>query len=70
MENELFLLSGELRAVAHVLHYSEYIHSVTGDCDFPTALIGVVSDYLYYKADYCLKVSDPSYAEVVTHESE
>ena len=66
--SELFLLSGELRAVAHILHYSDYIHSVTGDCDFPTALIDVVLDYLYYKADYCLKVSEKIDNEVSTDE--
>lgn len=58
MENELFLLSSELRAVAHVLNYSDYILSVTGDCDYPSSIIRVLSDYLSYKADYCLKVSE------------
>lgn len=60
MDNELILLSGELRAVAHVLRYSDYIHSVTGDCDFPTSLISVVSDYLCYKSEYCIKVIEES----------
>lgn len=58
MESELYLLSNELRAIAHVLRNADYIHSITGDCDFPSALISVVSDYLYYKADYCFKVSE------------
>lgn len=56
MDNELFLLSKELRAVSHVLRYSDYIHSVTGDVDFPTALISVVSDYLYARSEHCCKV--------------
>lgn len=57
MDNELFLLSGELRAVAHILRYQDYIHEATCDCDFPTALITVISDYLYYKAEHCLEAS-------------
>lgn len=58
MESELFLLSGELRAIAHILRNADYIQSVTGDCEFQSSLISVVSDYLYYKAGYCLKVSE------------
>lgn len=56
MDSELILLSGELRAVAHVLRYSDYIHEVTDDCDFPSFLIQVISDYLYYKSEHCLKI--------------
>lgn len=58
MENKLFLLSSELRAVAHVLNCSDYILSVTGDCDYCSAIMRVFSDYLSYKADYCLKASE------------
>lgn len=58
MENKLFLLSTELRAVAHVLNCSDYILSVTGDCDYCSAIMRVFSDYLLYKADDCLKVSE------------
>lgn len=55
-----YLLSGYLRAVAHVLRYAGYIHDVTGDCDFPTAISDVVSDYLYYKSDELSQIADSS----------
>lgn len=57
---DFYLLSGDLRAIAHVLRYAGYIHDVTGDCDFPTAISDVVSDYLYYKSDELLHISDSS----------
>lgn len=57
---DFYLLSTDLRAVAHVLRYAEYIHDVTGDCDFPIAISAVVSDYLYYKSDELFKMSDSS----------
>ena len=66
MDKELFLLSNELRAVAHVLRYSDYIHSLTGDVDFPTALISVVSDYLYSRSEHCNKVLE----SVESHDEE
>lgn len=55
MENELYLLSLNLRAVAHVLHFSDDIQMTTKDCDFPVALVNVVSDYLYAVSDRMLK---------------
>lgn len=58
MENEFILLSGELKALSYVLKYSDYIQRVTDDADFTTALLSVVSDYLNYKADYCLKIAE------------
>lgn len=58
MENEFILLSGELKALSYVLKYSDYIQRVTDDADFTTSIIRVFSDYLSYKADYCLKVSE------------
>lgn len=63
-----YLLCSDLRAVAHVLRYAEYIHDVTGDCDFPTAISDVVSDYLYYKSDELLKMADSFDEETITHE--
>lgn len=60
---DFYSLSCDLRAVAHVLRYAGYIHDVTGDCDFPTAISDVVSDYLYYKSDELLHISDSSYEE-------
>lgn len=55
MENELYLLSLELCAVAHVLHFADYIQMITKDCDFPVALTNVVSDYLYAVSDRTLE---------------
>lgn len=57
---DFYLLSNDLRAVAHVLRYSSYIHDVTGDCDFPTSISDVVSDYLYYKSDELLHIANSS----------
>lgn len=54
MENELYLLSLNLRAVAHVLHFSDDIQATTADSDFPFALTTVVSDYLYAISDRML----------------
>lgn len=53
------LLSSELRAVAHVLRYVDYIHSVTDDADFPTAIINVCSDYLYHVSEACEAAANP-----------
>lgn len=53
------LLSSELRAVAHVLRYADYIHSVTDDADFPTAIINVCSDYLYHVSESCEAAANP-----------
>lgn len=50
---DLYCTSLRLRAVAHVLHYADYIHEITGDVDFPCSLIDVMSDYLYFLADEC-----------------
>lgn len=55
MENELYLLSLNLRAVAHILHFSDDIQATTKDCDFPVALVNVVSDYLYAVSDRTLE---------------
>ena len=51
MESELYLLSVHLRAIAHVLRYEDYIHQVTGDADFPTALIDIFADYFYHRSE-------------------
>lgn len=48
---DMYSISVYLRAVAHVLHYADYIQNCTGDVDFHGALIDVVSDYLYLLAD-------------------
>lgn len=65
-----YLLGSDLRAIAHVLRYAGYIHDVTGDCDFPSAISDVVSDYLYYKSDEILKMAYSSDEEIVTHGKE
>lgn len=51
MDNALFLLALDLRAVAHCLHYTPYIEDITKDTDFSHAIIDVFSDYLYFKSD-------------------
>lgn len=60
MENVLFLLSGELRAVAHILRYSDYISSMTDDDEFHEGLADVLSAYFYSKSEYCLNVISDS----------
>ena len=55
MENTLYSLSLELRAVAHVLHFSEDIQMTTADSNFASALTTVVSDYLYAVSDRMLE---------------
>lgn len=52
------LLSCELRALAHVLRYVDYIHGVTDDADFPMAMISLASDYLYRVSESCEAASD------------
>ncbi len=54
MENELYLLSLNLRAVAHVMHYSPDIADNTRDVDFICAIMSVFSDYLYAVSDRML----------------
>ncbi|MDE6833314.1 MAG: hypothetical protein K2J39_03560 [Ruminococcus sp.] len=51
MDNTLFLLAGELRSVAHVLHYVPYISEITKDNEFTNSIIDVFSDYLYFRSD-------------------
>lgn len=51
MDNALFLLASDLRAVAHVMHYMSYIEDITKDTDFSHAIVDVFSDYLYFKSD-------------------
>ncbi|MDE5763911.1 MAG: hypothetical protein K2I00_02990 [Ruminococcus sp.] len=55
MENELYSLSLNLRAVAHVMHFSDYIQMITKDSDFTASLNEVVSDYLYSVSDRMLE---------------
>ena len=50
---DMYNTSLNLKALGHVLHYADYIQRVTDDADFPTALINVVSDYLYCLSDQC-----------------
>lgn len=57
MDNDLFLISGELKAISHILNYSSYIQGVTGDKEFTETLIDIVSEYLLYKSEYCLEAS-------------
>ncbi len=51
MDNALFLLAGELRSLAHVLHYVPYISEMTKDREFISSFLDVTSDYLYFKSD-------------------
>lgn len=55
MDNELYLLSLNLRAVAHVLHFAPSIDEQVKDRDFITSLMDVVSDYLYAVSDRTLE---------------
>lgn len=55
MDNVLYLLSGELRAVAHLLNYSEYIRSVTHDEEFEECLKGVIAGYLNHASNECIE---------------
>lgn len=55
MDNELYLLSLNLRAVAHVMHYSSDIADNTKDFDFICAIMSVFSDYLYAVSDRTLE---------------
>ena len=57
MDNTLFLLSGELKTISHILNYSSYIQGVTGDNHFTETLIDIVAEYLCYKSEYCLRAS-------------
>jgi hypothetical protein len=61
MESELNLLSIHLRTIAHLLRYQDYIHEVTGDCDFPTSLMSIISDYLYYRSERIPQVIENEY---------
>lgn len=54
MDNELYLLSLNLRAVAHVMHYSSDIADTTKDVDFICSIMSVFSDYLYAVSDRTL----------------
>ncbi|MDE5584473.1 MAG: hypothetical protein K2J08_12315 [Ruminococcus sp.] len=51
MDNALFLLAGELRSVAHLLHYVPYIATSTKDTEFFDSVIEVISCYLYFRSD-------------------
>lgn len=55
MENELYLLSLNLRAVAHVMHFATYIADTTKDVDFICSIMSVFSDYLYAVSDRTLE---------------
>ncbi len=48
---DMYSISVNLRAVAHILHYADYIQNITDDADFFGALIEIVSDYLYLLAE-------------------
>lgn len=60
MERQLdvYSVSLYLRIVSHVLHYAEYIQSVTDDADFYGGLIDVSSDYLYWLSEQTDKLSN------------
>lgn len=42
----MYLISLRLRALSHILRQTDYILSVSGDCDYPSILIDMVSDVL------------------------
>lgn len=63
MDNELYLLSLDLRAVAHVLHFSDYIQEITKDSDFKTSLMSVISEYLYAVSDRTLEKLSNNYTD-------
>ena len=55
MDNELYLLSLNLRAVAHCMHFASYIADTTKDVDFICSIMSVFSDYLYAVSDITLE---------------
>lgn len=55
MDNELYLLSLNLRAVAHCMHFSSDIADITKDSDFMCSIMSVFSDYLYAVSDMTLE---------------
>lgn len=63
MENELYLLSLNLRAVAHVLHYVPDIADTTKDFDFVPAIMSVFSDYLYTVSDRTLEKLSSNFSD-------
>lgn len=63
MENELYLLSLNLRAVAHVLHYVPDIADTTKDVDFVPAIMSVFSDYLYAVSDRTLEKLSSNFSD-------
>lgn len=65
---DVYSVSLYLRIVSYVLHYAEYIQSVTDDADFFGGLVAVTSDYLYYLSDECFKTMGDS--ELVQRHSE
>lgn len=55
MDNELYLLSLDLRAVAHLMHFVPDIADTTKDTDFFLSAMHVFSDYLYAVSDRTLE---------------
>lgn len=55
MDNELYLLSLDLRAVAHVMHYVPDIADNVEDTNFVCSIVSVFSDYLYAISDRMLE---------------
>ncbi len=55
MDNELYLLSLNLRAVAHCMHFASGIADITKDSDFISSIMSVFSDYLYAVSDITLE---------------
>lgn len=55
MDNELYLLSLNLRAVAHCMHFASVIADITKDADFIDSIMSVFSDYLYAVSDVTLE---------------
>lgn len=48
---DMYSMSVDLRALAHILHYSGYIQQITHDEEFYEGLLSLTSDYLYYLAN-------------------
>lgn len=55
---DMYSISVYLRAVAHVLHYADYIQQITNDNDFRHALVDITSDYLYLLSEEAGKSSE------------
>ncbi len=63
MDNELYLLSLNLRAVAHVIHFAPSIKEQVKDNDFISSIMDVFSDYLYFTSDMLLEKLSSNFSD-------